>query len=164
MRVALVAGDEAGHAFPAFALAQRLAAAGHSATVFTGARWSDADVVGARVADLPGLAAVDGDDDEDAGAKLSTRAARMAVELEPRLRGRFDLVVGDVITRCGGWAAELAGLPWVELSPHPLYDQSRGLPPIGMGLAAGTGVLGRLRDRALRAMSARAVATGERQR
>lgn len=164
MRVALVAGDEAGHAFPAFALATRLVDAGHTATVFTGKRWSDADLGSASVAELPGLAAVAEDDDDDAGAKLSTRAARMAVLLEPELSGRFDAVVGDVITLAGGWGAELAGIPWFELCPHPLYDQSRGLPPIGMGLPAGSGVLGRLRDRALRAMSARAVAAGKAQR
>lgn len=164
MRVALVAGDEAGHAFPAFALAQRLGAAGHTATVFTGKRWGDVGLVGASVAELPGLAATAGDDDEDAGAKLSVRAARMAVALRPELVDRFDVVVGDVITLAGAWGAELAGLPWLELSPHPLYDQSRGLPPIGMGLPAGTDLLGRSRDALLRAMSARAVATGERQR
>ncbi|GAB09317.1 putative glycosyltransferase [Gordonia araii NBRC 100433] len=164
MRVAVVAGDEAGHAFPAFALAERLAAAGHEATVFTGTRWSGAALTGGEVAELPGLAAADDDDDADAGAKLSTRAARMALLLAPRLCGRFDVVVSDIITRAGAWGAELAGLPWAELSPHPLYDQSRGLPPIGMGLAAGRGGVGRLRDRALRAMSARAIASGARQR
>lgn len=164
MRVALVVGDEAGHAFPAFGLAGRLVEAGHQATVFTGKRWAHVDLGSASSAELPGLAAADDDDDDDAGAKLSTRAARMAVLLEPHLATRYDVVVSDVITRAGGWAAELAGLPWCELSPHPLYEQSRGLPPIGMGLAAGRGTLGRWRDRALRAMSARAVAAGERQR
>ncbi|MFT3900231.1 MAG: glycosyltransferase [Gordonia sp. (in: high G+C Gram-positive bacteria)] len=164
MRAALVAGDEAGHAFPAFALAQRLTAAGHSAVVFTGRRWSGVDLGAAEVAELPGLAAADDDDDADAGAKLSTRAARMATALAPELAGRFDVVIGDVITKAGGWGAELAGIGWVELSPHPLYEQSRGLPPIGMGLAAGTTAGGRLRDRLLRALSARAVAAGDRQR
>ncbi len=159
-----MAGDEAGHAFPAFALAQLLGAAGHAATVFTGTRWSGVELVGAAVAGLPGLAATADDDDDDAGAKLSTRAARMAVLLAPELSDGYDAVIGDVITRAGGWAAESIGLPWAELCPHPLYDQSRGLPPIGMGLAAGQGAAGRLRDRALRALSARAVATGERQR
>ena len=159
-----MAGDEAGHAFPAFALAERIVSAGHEATVFTGSRWSDIDLDAVAIAELPGLAAVDGDDDDDAGAKLSTRAARMAVLLEPELRGRFDVVVSDVITRAGAWGAELAGLPWLELSPHPLYAQSSALPPIGMGLLPGRGVLGALRDRLLRAMSARSVALGEAQR
>lgn len=164
MRVALVAGDEAGHAFPAFALAQQFTDAGHDATVFTGVRWSDVELGRASIAELAGLAAAVGDDDSDAGAKLSTRAARMAVRLAPDLRGSYDVVISDVITRAGAWAADLVGLPWIELSPHPLYEQSCGLPPIGMGLAAGHGTGGRLRDRLLRAMSARAIAKGRQQR
>ena len=36
--------------------------------------------------------------------------------------------------RGGGMAAELLGIPWIELCPHPLYLPSRGLPPIGSGL------------------------------
>ena len=141
MRVALVAGDEAGHAFPAFALAQQFTDAGHDATVYTGVRWSDVELGRASIAELAGLAAAVGDDDSDAGAKLSTRAARMAVRLAPDLRGSYDVVISDVITRAGAWAADLVGLPWIELSPHPLYEQSCGLPPIGMGLAAGHGML-----------------------
>jgi UDP:flavonoid glycosyltransferase YjiC (YdhE family) len=75
-----------------------------------------------------------------------------------------DLVVSDVITTCGGMAAELLGVPWVELCPHPLYLPSRGLPPVGSGLAPGTGVRGRLRDAVMRALSARSIRDGTRQR
>lgn len=166
LTVGLVAGPEAGHAFPAFALAERLAAAGHSPVVFTGVRWHDAAARrGIRVVELPALTALSSDDDADAGAKLSVRAARMAVALAPLLVAhRVDVVVSDVITVAGGWAAELAGVDWVELSPHPLYLQSRGLPPIGAGLERGTTALTRLRDTALRASSAPAVRTGRRQR
>lgn len=164
--VGLVAGPEAGHAFPAFALAERLAAAGHTPLVFTGSRWFDAAARrGIPVIDLPALAALDSDDDADAGAKLSVRAARMAVALAPLLVShRVDVVVSDVITVAGGWAAELAGIEWLELSPHPLYVQSRGLPPIGAGLDRGTTALARLRDTALRASSGPAVRRGGRQR
>ncbi|NMN99902.1 glycosyl transferase [Gordonia sp. TBRC 11910] len=165
-RVGLVAGPEAGHAFPAFALAERLAAVGHSPIVYTGLRWSHAAARrGIRVVDLPELAADDSDDDSDAGAKLSVRAARMALALAPVLVAHdVDVVVSDVITVAGGWAAELAGLGWVECSPHPLYLQSRGLPPIGAGMARGEGPLGRMRDAALRTSSAPARRRGARQR
>ena len=64
-----------------------------------------------------------------------------------------DLVVSDVITACGGLAAELLGLPWVELNPHPLYLPSKGLPPVGSGLAPGVGVRGGLRDAVMRALT-----------
>src|SRR5690606_21248485 len=93
------------------------------------------------------------------------RAARMAVLNAPRIRDLApDLVVSDVITACGGLAAELLGVPWVELNPHPLYLPSKGLPPVGSGLAPGVGLRGRLRDAALRALTARALRAGQRQR
>jgi UDP:flavonoid glycosyltransferase YjiC (YdhE family) len=89
----------------------------------------------------------------------------MAVLNLPVLRDlRPDLVVSDVITVCGGMAAELAGIPWIELSPHPLYLPSKALPPIGSGLPPGSGIRGRLRDATMRAFTARSVRTGERQR
>lgn len=61
-------------------------------------------------------------------------------------------------------AAELLGIPWVELDPHPLYRPSVGLPPIGSGLAPGTGLRGRLRDATMRRLTARSVRIGDRQR
>jgi len=73
-------------------------------------------------------------------------------------------VVSDVITACGGLAAELMGLPWIELSPSPLYRPSKGLPPLGSGLAPGVGLRGRLRDSALRALSGRSWRQGLRER
>ncbi|WFN94476.1 glycosyltransferase [Gordonia sihwensis] len=166
MRIAIVAGSDAGHAFPALGLATSLRTAGDRVVVYTGERWTAAAARrGLEVRPLPGLAALPDEDDDDAGAKLSVRAARMATALAPELAtGGFDLVVSDVITVAGAWAAELVGLPWIELSPHPLYEQSAGLPPIGAGLAAGEGIGGRLRDALLRASAAPAVAKGRRQR
>lgn len=165
-RVAIVAGPDPGHAFPAFALAEKLAAQGMSYTVWTGPRWRDlAASRGLDVAELPGLHAEATDDDDDAGAKLSGRAARMAIALAPVLAARgTELVISDVITVAGLWAAELCGIPAIELSPHPLYAPSRGLPPVGSGLAPGHGVRGRLRDVVLRAASNTSVRVGERQR
>lgn len=166
MRVAVVAGPEAGHAFPAIALCHRLLAAGAAPVLVTGREWLDtARAAGIEAVELAGLDPEDSDDDEDAGAKIHYRAARMAVLNKPALQQlRPDLVVSDVITVCGGMAAELLGVPWVELTPHPLYLPSRGLPPIGSGLAPGTGVGGRLRDVVMRAFTARSIRAGERQR
>lgn len=165
MRVALVAGPEAGHAFPAIALAQRFVGAGHEPIVFTGRRWLDADVPGVTLAELRGLAPRLCDDDTDAGAKIHARAARIATEMLPDLSALLpDLVVSDVITAGGGMAAERLGIPWIELSPHPLYLPSRGLPPIGSGLAPGTGIRGRARDAALRMLTARSLRRGVRER
>ncbi|MGD1237419.1 glycosyltransferase [Mycobacterium seoulense] len=164
MRVAVVAGPDPGHSFPAIALCQRFAAAGDEPTLFTGAEWVDtARAAGIAAAPLDGLAATD--DDVDAGARIHRRAARMAVLNVPALRDLApDLVVSDVITAGGGMAAELLGIPWIELDPHPLYLPSKGLPPIGSGLAPGTGIRGRLRDATMRALTARSWRAGLRQR
>ncbi|MFT4086941.1 MAG: glycosyltransferase [Gordonia sp. (in: high G+C Gram-positive bacteria)] len=161
-----MAGSDAGHAFPALGLAAAFSDAGDDVVVYTGARWQSAAARrGLTVRPLPGLAAREGEDDADAGAKLSSRAARMAVELAPLLAiDDVDLVVSDVITVAGGWAAELAGIPWIELSPHPLYEQSKALPPIGAGLEAGERRRDRIRDAALRGLGAPARARGLRQR
>ncbi|WP_062893327.1 glycosyltransferase [Mycobacterium avium] len=164
MRVAVVAGPDPGHSFPAIALCRRFADAGDTPTLFTGAEWLDtARGAGVDAVELDGLAATD--EDVDAGARIHRRAARMAVLNVPALRDLApDLVVSDVITAGGGMAAELLGIPWIELSPHPLYLPSKGLPPIGSGLAPGTGLRGRLRDATMRALTARSWRAGLRQR
>jgi UDP:flavonoid glycosyltransferase YjiC (YdhE family) len=166
MRVAVVAGPDPGHAFPALALCQKFKAAGDGPTLFTGTEWLDtARAAGVDAAELVGLDPTDDDDDADSGEKIHRRGARMAVLNQPGLKALApDLIVSDVITTCGGLAAELLGVPWVELSPHPLYRPSKGLPPVGSGLAPGVGLRGRVRDTVLRALSARSVRIGVRQR
>lgn len=164
MRVAVVAGPDPGHSFPAIALCRRFRDAGDAPTLFTGDQWlATARAVGIDAVALDGLVATD--EDVDAGARIHRRAARMAVLNVPALRDLApDLVVSDVITAGGGMAAELLGIPWIELNPHPLYLPSKGLPPIGSGLAPGTGVRGRLRDAAMRALTARSWRAGIKQR
>jgi UDP:flavonoid glycosyltransferase YjiC (YdhE family) len=164
VRVAVVAGPDPGHSFPAIALCQRFREAGDAPTLFTGAEWVEAaSVAGVDAVALDGLVALD--DDLDAGARIHRRAGQMAVLNAPALRDLApDLVVSDVITAGGGMAAELLGIPWIELNPHPLYLPSKGLPPIGSGLAPGSGVGGRLRDATMRALTARSWRGGMRER
>ncbi|MCG5433849.1 glycosyl transferase [Mycobacterium sp. MYCO198283] len=166
MRAAVVAGPDPGHAFPALALCRKLRDAGDDPVLLTGVEWLDtARSAGVEAVELVGLDPTGDDDDADAGAKIHRRAGRMAHLNEPVLRGLApDLIVSDVITACGGLAAELLDIPWVELNPHPLYRPSRGLPPIGSGLAPGVGVRGRLRDGLMRALTARSWHEGLRQR
>ena len=166
MRVAVVAGPDPGHAFPALALCRLFLAAGDSPTLLTGTEWLDtARSVGVDAVELVGLDPTELDDDADDGAKIHQRAARMAVLNVPQLRDLApDVVVSDVITACGGLAAELMGVPWIELNPAPLYRPSKGLPPLGSGLAPGVGIRGRLRDSIMRALTARSWRKGLRQR
>jgi UDP:flavonoid glycosyltransferase YjiC (YdhE family) len=162
----VVAGPDPGHAFPALALCLLFAAAGDDPVLLTGTEWLDtARAAGIEAVELVGLDPTADDDDTDAGAKIHQRAARMAVLNVPVLRELApDVVVSDVITACGGMAAELMGIPWIELTPHPLYLPSKGLPPLGSGLAPGTGIGGRLRDAVMRALTARSWREGLRQR
>ncbi|UGT42378.1 glycosyl transferase [Nocardia yamanashiensis] len=166
MRVAVVAGPDPGHAFPAIALCLRFLQAGDDPVLFTSPRWFDAARdAGIGVRRLKGLAPRAEDDDADAGARIHQRAAHISTEILPDLSAMLpELVVSDVLTAGGGMAAERLGVPWVELSPHPLYLQSKALPPIGSGLAAGEGMRGRARDSVLRGLSSRAVRRGELQR
>ena len=166
MRVAVVAGPDPGHAFPAIALCLRFLAAGDVPTLLTGRKWLDvARGEGIGAVELAGLDPTSDDDDADDGAKIHQRAARMAVLNTQRIAELApDVVMSDSITTCGGLAADLLGLPWIELNTHPLYRPSKGLPPLGSGLAPGTGLRGRMRDTVLRALSARSWRTGLRQR
>ncbi|MFC9517322.1 glycosyltransferase [Nocardiaceae bacterium NPDC056970] len=166
MRVAVVAGPEAGHAVPALALCRKLVAAGDDPVFFSDGRWLDvARDSGIEARKLGGLAPREFDDDTDSGSKIHGRAAHVSTALLPDLEAVApDLVVSDIITVGGGMAAERLGVPWVELSPHPLYLPSKGLPPIGSGLAPGTGVRGRIRDAVFRAMTAPAIRKGRAQR
>jgi UDP:flavonoid glycosyltransferase YjiC (YdhE family) len=166
VRVAVVAGPDPGHSFPAIALCLKLLAAGDEPTLLTGVQWLDtARAAGVDAIELLGLDPTPLDDDRDAGAKIHQRAARMAVLNAPRLTELApDLIVSDVITACGALAAEIVGLPWVELNPHPLYLPSKGLPPIGSGLAPGVGPRGRLRDIVMRQLTARSLREGLRHR
>ncbi|MGB3354505.1 MAG: nucleotide disphospho-sugar-binding domain-containing protein [Mycobacterium sp.] len=166
MRVAVVAGPDPGHAFPAIALCLRFLAAGDEPTLLTGRKWLDvARGEGIDALELDGLDPTAEDDDADSGAKIHRRAARMAVLNSERIGDLgLDLVISDSITTCGGLAADLLGLPWIELNTHPLYRPSKGLPPLGSGLAPGAGLRGRLRDSVLRSLSARSWRAGLRQR
>jgi UDP:flavonoid glycosyltransferase YjiC (YdhE family) len=166
MRVAVVAGPDPGHAFPAIALCLRFLANGDSPTLLTGTKWLEtATSAGIAATELLGLDPAESDNDADAGAKIHQRAARMAVLNAPLLADLApDLVVSDVITVAGGLAAELMGLPWIELNPQPLYLPSKGLPPLGSGLAPGVGIRGRLRDGVMRALTARSWRNGLRER
>lgn len=166
MRVAVVAGPDPGHAFPAIALCLKFAGAGDDPVLFTGSRWIEpARRAGLDARLLKGLTPRPEDDDMDAGQRIHSRAAFISTELLPDLQiADVDLVVSDILTAGGGLAAERLGVPWVELSPHPLYAPSKGLPPIGSGLAPGVGVRGRLRDVLMRKATGRSIAQGKAQR
>ncbi|HVE64150.1 MAG TPA: nucleotide disphospho-sugar-binding domain-containing protein [Mycobacteriales bacterium] len=152
-RLAVVAGPDPGHAFPAIALAVALHEAGHAVTVCSGDRWADAGRrCGPSFVSLPRL----GPDprDDDLGFRLWGRGQQIAPLLVDLLAPwRPEVVVADAITVPGWFAADLIGVPRVELVATALQEPSIGLPPPGSGLLPGRGVLGRGRDAWLRRLA-----------
>jgi UDP:flavonoid glycosyltransferase YjiC (YdhE family) len=166
VRVAIVTGNDPGHVFPAAALAGRLRERGHRPTVLTTRRWLAPlarDGIDATVP--PAGPPEQADRAVDFGYRLHGRPAELApVTAEALRRLEPDLVVADVLAANGALAAELLGIPYVELVPHVLHLPSIGLPPPGSGLVAGRTVLGRGRDAVLRKLSDRSRAAGDGQR
>jgi UDP:flavonoid glycosyltransferase YjiC (YdhE family) len=164
MRIAVITGPAPGHSFPAAALAVALRRSGHDVCLLSGPEWSGAlkrDEV--EPLDLPLLS--HDYDRGDIGHRLYGRAAEMAPPCAEVLRHwKADAVVSDTLVTCGGWAASICGLPWIELIPHVLQDLSRDLPPPGSALAAGRSPAGRARDALLRRMTARSLALASEQR
>jgi UDP:flavonoid glycosyltransferase YjiC (YdhE family) len=163
VRIAVVAGPDAGHALPALGVAAALHARGHRVRFFTGeGHDATAEAVGLRAERLPLLGPTA--EDDDLGHRLWNRAAAMAVPLADVLRGwRPRLIVADTLTRCGGFAAQLLDIPWVELIPHHLDDPADELPPIGLGRRPARSAIRRADDRRIVRLQRRSLALGRAQ-
>ena len=135
MRALVAAFGDAGHAFPAIALARELAARGHEVTVETWERWrAPVEELGLRFTGAeeyevfppppPG---------EGAGA---AEAAEALLPLIDELRP--DVVVSDILTLAPSLAAELRGVPRATLVPHlyPVHDAGDAVLRHGAGAAA----------------------------
>lgn len=164
LRIVLITGPDAGHAFPSIGLAVALRDRGHDVAVGSGIGAKKLiEGEGLAYFDLPLLAPTP--DDADIAHRLWTRAAEMApplAELVSDTIGTPDLVVTDTLTRAGAWAADLLGVPWVELVPHHLVHLSKDLPPHGLGLGPARSPLRRWNDRRLREAQRRSWADGAR--
>lgn len=158
VRVALTTMGDPGHLFPVLGLAAALHRHGHPVLVVTAAgREAEVRHAGAELAVLP--EAPGHPPDGDFGALLWERPAESAEALAALLeRWSPDVVVADTLTRAGAYAAELIGLPWVELIPHHLMDPSPHLPPLGLGRRPASTPWRRRSDRRLRARQAASVA------
>jgi UDP:flavonoid glycosyltransferase YjiC (YdhE family) len=141
LRVLVAAFGDAGHAFPAIALARELAGRGHEVVVETWERWREpveALGIGFTAAEEyktfppppPG-----------SGGPSAASAARA---LLPFIEGmRPDVVVSDILTLAPALAAEAAGVRRATLIPHVYPVQEDGLPFFGFGLRAARTPVGR---------------------
>ena len=82
---------------------------------------------------------------------FAKRAELEVGDLRAAIAGvRPDVLIVD--SNCGGAAtiADVSDLPWLSFWPHTPYLRSRGMPPLGPGLRPWPGMMGRMRDGALR--------------
>ena len=146
LRLMVAAFGDAGHAFPAIALARALGERGHEVVVETWQRWREpVEELGLRFAAAEEYTVFPppafGSDDAS--------AADAAVALAPLLEEwRPDAVVSDILTLAPMLAAEVAGVPRATLVPHlypmsepgmPFFATGVGLPrtPVGRGIWRG---------------------------
>ncbi len=147
-RVAVVAGPDPGHALPAVSLGLALKARGCAVLFVSGDRWADAVTrAGLEFAPIRWPEPQPGDDSSDFGWVLWELPKRLTPGIAETLREwRPGAAVVDTLTVAGWWAADLLGIPRIELVPHGLQLPSKHLPPPGTGLAAGRTPVGWLRD------------------
>lgn len=128
----VAAFGDAGHAFPAIALAHELHGRGHEAALETWERWrAPVEELGVRFQGAeeyqvfppppPG---------QGAGP---AEAARALLPLLDELRP--DVVVSDILTLAPALAAEVRGVPRASLVPHLYPVHEEGMPFFGMGMA-----------------------------
>jgi UDP:flavonoid glycosyltransferase YjiC (YdhE family) len=160
-RVTLVSGPDPGHLFPLLAVGDALRDRGHTVVVVTGEdRRDDVARGGHAFRRLP----LEWPDDRhaDLGYRLWELGGRLASETADVLAADApDVVVVDTLTQSGAMAAELAGVPWIELVPHHLPDPDEAIPPVGLGRLPGGGPLRRFDDARLRSLQSQSLSGGE---
>ncbi|HET8778528.1 MAG TPA: nucleotide disphospho-sugar-binding domain-containing protein [Agromyces sp.] len=161
-----------GHVAPMAAVAEAFIEAGHAVRVYTGsAHAARFAALGAIV--VPWASAPDFDEHDLAATFPELRGrkgprqllanvehvfVRTAAGQARDLRAEFarepwEVIVADGLSLGARFASEQSATPWVTVSIVPLAIPSRDLPPMMFGLSPASGALGRLRDRALRALT-----------
>jgi UDP:flavonoid glycosyltransferase YjiC (YdhE family) len=132
-RFLVAAFGDAGHAFPAIALARALRGRGHEVLVETWKRWRDA-------VESEGLGFTAAEEyrtfpPPEPDAAGSRTAAHAALALEPLMEDfQPDVVVSDILTLAPALAAERAGRRRATLIPHVYPVHEPGLPFFAFGL------------------------------
>ena len=132
LRLLVAAFGDAGHAFPAIALARALDRRGHHVVVETWERWREAvENEGLEFAAAQEYKAFAGTGAQTEGVPSIAEAARALAPLLEELGP--DLVISDILTTAPPLAAELAGLRRATLIPHVYPVHDGGLPFYGFG-------------------------------
>jgi UDP:flavonoid glycosyltransferase YjiC (YdhE family) len=130
LRAIVAAFGDAGHAFPAIALARALAARGHEVAVETWEHWREpVEALGLRFA-----AAEEYDVYPPPPPGEGPGAAEAALAMMPLLDELDpDVVVADILTLAPALAAEIRGVPRATLVPHLYPVHEPGMPFFGIG-------------------------------
>jgi MGT family glycosyltransferase len=161
-RVLAYTSPARGHLYPLTPVLDELCARGHEVAVRTLS--TEVELMRSRgfaaAAIDPAVEAIEHDDWRERGAQAALRRAvrtfcARAEHDAPDLSRAIaeegpDLVIVDIQSWGALGAAEAWGGPWAAFCPYPMPLPSRDVPPFGPGLAPARGVVGRLRDRALR--------------
>jgi MGT family glycosyltransferase len=153
-----------GHLFPFSAVLEELLRRGHEIhlrTLSTGVQMGRNLGFSTDAID-PRIEALVHDDGKSSNPRASLklavdmfcrRAAYEVGDFTDAIRAtRPDALLVDINTWGAMSAADAGDIPWACFSPYTPPLQSRGLPPFGLGLAPLPGMLGRIRDAALRPM------------
>ncbi len=132
-RFLVAAFGDAGHAFPAIALARALRRRGHEVLVETWERWREpveAEGLGFTAAEeyktFP---------PSEPGSEVWRSAADAAIALSPLIEElEPDVVVSDILTLAPALAAERAGVRRATLIPHVYPVHEPGMPFFAFGL------------------------------
>ena len=142
LRFVVAAFGDAGHAFPAIALARELQRRGHEVLVESWEKWQGAvEGEGLRFEAAQQYMVFPPPGPDTPQGQIVARAARALAGL----MGEFepDLVVSDILTRAPALAAEVAGVPGATLIPHVYPVQRPGQPMYSMGFQPARTPLGR---------------------
>lgn len=138
----VAAFGDAGHAFPAIALARELRARGHEVVVETWERWRETvEGLGLRFTAAEEYKVFPPPPPDGSGGPTAAQAARSLVPMIEELRP--DVVVSDILTVAPALAAEVAGVRRVTLIPHVYPVHEPGRPFFAFGLLPARTPVGR---------------------
>ncbi len=141
-RFLVAAFGDAGHAFPAIALARALKHRGHEVLVETWERWRDAvEAEGLRFTASEEYKTFPPPSPESSEGTTAASAAKALLPLMEEFRP--DAVVSDVLTAAPSLAAEKAGRPRATLVPHVYPVHEPGMPFFAVGARPPRTALGR---------------------
>jgi UDP:flavonoid glycosyltransferase YjiC (YdhE family) len=132
LKVFLGAFGDPGHAFPMLALAEALAARGHTVAIETWRRWEEPAVAaGLEFVPAPEYQVFPTRERPLKPYEAAVLAAQTTREAVRRVAP--DVLVSDILTPAPALAGELEGVPVATLVPHVHPDLPPGFPPYSIG-------------------------------